>query len=167
METFNRIIDRIEQVAIFVASLTLGLMALYIFFDVMGRYLFNRPIPGAFEITEDYLMVIAIFLAFSYTFTKNGHVSVELFTQFMSVRMKKVISKVVHLIGLVYIFLMTWQTYKQTIYTFTSGSLSRSSMAYILWPAFGVAFLGSALLCIRLFQALLTSKKTDHEEGAA
>ena len=30
--------------------------------DALSRYLFNRPITGAYEITEKYLMVAAIFL---------------------------------------------------------------------------------------------------------
>ena len=34
--------------------------------DALSRYAFNRPILGAFEITEKYLMVAAIFLGLSY-----------------------------------------------------------------------------------------------------
>ncbi len=34
--------------------------------DALSRYAFNRPIMGAYEITEKYLMVAAIFLGLSY-----------------------------------------------------------------------------------------------------
>ena len=34
--------------------------------DALSRYAFNRPILGAFEITEKYLMVAAIFMGLSY-----------------------------------------------------------------------------------------------------
>jgi TRAP-type C4-dicarboxylate transport system permease small subunit len=36
--------------------------------DALSRYLFNRPITGAYEITEKYLMVAAIFLGLSYAY---------------------------------------------------------------------------------------------------
>jgi TRAP-type C4-dicarboxylate transport system permease small subunit len=111
-------------------------------------------------------MVIVIFFAISYTFTRNGHVSVELFNKFMSVHVKKIILKSVHLIGLVYVLLITGQGYKQMVYTYKAGSLSKSSLAYILWPAYLVLFLGSALLCIRLFQAFIGNKKADKTDMA-
>ena len=36
--------------------------------DALSRYLLNRPIMGAYEITEKYLMVAAIFLGLSYAY---------------------------------------------------------------------------------------------------
>jgi TRAP-type transport system small permease protein len=166
MKVFSLIVDKIEQAMTLIASITLAIMTMYIFLDVMGRYIFNHPLVGALEITEDYLMVIVIFFAISYTFTRNGHVSVELFDKFMSVHVKKIILKLVHLIGLVYILLITGQGYKQMVNTYTSGSLSKSSLAYILWPAYLILVLGSALLCIRLFQALIGNKKADKTDIA-
>jgi TRAP-type transport system small permease protein len=167
MKVFSIILDKIEQVMIIIASITLAIMTMYIFLDVIGRYIFNHPIVGALEITEDYLMGIVIFFAISYTFTRNGHVSVQLFDRFMSVHVKKIILKLVHLIGLVYMFLITWQGYKQMVYTYSSGSLSKSSLAYILRPAYLILVLGSALLCIRIFQALIGGKKESDKTDIA
>ena len=36
--------------------------------DALFRYLFNSPILGAYEITEKYLIVAAIFLGLSYAY---------------------------------------------------------------------------------------------------
>src|SRR5438552_228872 len=36
--------------------------------DALSRYLLNRPITGAYELTEKYLMVAAIFLGLSYAY---------------------------------------------------------------------------------------------------
>ena len=36
--------------------------------DALSRYLLNRPILGAYEITEKYLMVASIFLGLSYAY---------------------------------------------------------------------------------------------------
>ncbi|HKQ67586.1 MAG TPA: TRAP transporter small permease [Methylomirabilota bacterium] len=44
--------------------------------DVAGRYLFNRPLPGALELSE-LLMVFLVFGAFAVTELRNGHVDID------------------------------------------------------------------------------------------
>lgn len=46
-------------------------------FDVAGRYLFNAPIPGGFEIVQ-YLMAFVVFAALPLTTASNSHLSVSL-----------------------------------------------------------------------------------------
>ncbi|MGE3246161.1 MAG: TRAP transporter small permease, partial [Beijerinckiaceae bacterium] len=45
--------------------------------DVIGRYLFNAPIPGGFEIVQ-YLMAFIVFAALPLTTASNSHLSVSL-----------------------------------------------------------------------------------------
>ncbi len=45
--------------------------------DVFGRYLFNAPIPGGFEIVQ-YLMAFIVFAALPLTTASNSHLSVSL-----------------------------------------------------------------------------------------
>ncbi|MDP4593688.1 MAG: TRAP transporter small permease [Beijerinckiaceae bacterium] len=45
--------------------------------DVAGRYLFNAPIPGGFEIVQ-YLMALVVFAALPLTTASNSHLSVSL-----------------------------------------------------------------------------------------
>ena len=53
-----------------------GMMLLTIF-DVIGRYVFNSPITGAFEITEA-MMVTMVFFFIGYAQAKKSHVAVDL-----------------------------------------------------------------------------------------
>ena len=53
IETISRLLSHLRNVALFVMmSLSTA--------DVIGRYIFNKPIMGVFEITE-FLMLIIIF----------------------------------------------------------------------------------------------------------
>ena len=45
--------------------------------DVIGRYVFNAPISGAFEIVQ-YLMAVVVFAALPVTTAVDGHLSVSL-----------------------------------------------------------------------------------------
>ena len=58
----------------------LGVLAVMMFLtatDVTLRYVFNRPIPGAFELTE-FLMATLVAFALAYTQVHKGHINVDL-----------------------------------------------------------------------------------------
>lgn len=65
-EILEKLLHRFELALLYVGVLaTFGMMCLTSA-DALSRYALNRPILGAFEITEKYLMVAAIFLGLSY-----------------------------------------------------------------------------------------------------
>jgi TRAP-type C4-dicarboxylate transport system permease small subunit len=76
-ERFWRWIDRADAVlGLSAGALLFGMMALT-FVDVVGRYLFNRSVPGGFEITE-ILMAVLIFAGLPLVSRRDEHVSVDL-----------------------------------------------------------------------------------------
>lgn len=52
------------------------LMMVITFLDVLGRYLINRPFPGAAEMVQ-YLMITFIFLALPVVTLRNEHISIS------------------------------------------------------------------------------------------
>lgn len=51
--------------------------------DFAGRYVFNKPVLGMFELTE-FMMVSLVFLGMGYTQRNNGHISVTIFARWVS-----------------------------------------------------------------------------------
>src|SRR5512144_1915795 len=45
--------------------------------DAVGRYVFHLPVRGAYEIIQDYLMVIAVFFGICYAYREGGFISVD------------------------------------------------------------------------------------------
>lgn len=70
------VIQRIFGIAV---TLILVAMVSLTVADVIGRYAFNRPINGAFELTEIMLATV-IFLALPLTTARGEHIQVELLT---------------------------------------------------------------------------------------
>lgn len=62
-----------------VAALLLLVMMAVTFVDVIGRYVFNRPLPGAFELTE-VLLALVIFVGLPIVTARREHVTVDLLT---------------------------------------------------------------------------------------
>ena len=82
--------------------------------DVVGRYIFNRPITGVFELTE-YLVLILIFSFIGYTQSKKGHVAVDILLPVLPPRLKKLIDVANHLVCLALMGLITWMGGEKTL----------------------------------------------------
>ena len=71
-----KFLGRCEQALILVAIFATAAMMLLTSADALMRYMLNSPILGAYEITERYLMVAAIFLGFSYAYRGGAFIRV-------------------------------------------------------------------------------------------
>ncbi len=76
ISTTAKILARCEQALILLAIIATAAMMALTSADAIMRYQFNRPIVGAYEITEKYLMVAAIFLGFSYAYRGGAFIRV-------------------------------------------------------------------------------------------
>ncbi len=85
-------------------------MMILTFVDVAGRYVFNSPIYGAYEIV--YLMMPAlIFLAMPILCFKEGHVTIDLLDGFIPTGMKRWQAIIVNFISAVAIAFIGWRLY--------------------------------------------------------
>lgn len=73
---FAHILHRCEIALTWLAVVACAGMMLFTSADAMSRYLFNSPILGAYEITEKYLMVAAIFLGMAYAYRGGAFIRV-------------------------------------------------------------------------------------------
>jgi TRAP-type C4-dicarboxylate transport system permease small subunit len=65
-EIFGKWLHRCELALLYVGVFATFAMMCLTSADALSRYALNRPIMGAYEITEKYLMVAAIFMGLSY-----------------------------------------------------------------------------------------------------
>jgi len=118
--------------------------------EIIGRYIFNAPIPGHVEIVE-LIMAGIVFLGIAYTERVGGHIRMELFvTRVLKGRayhIAEVITSGLSLLVYVFIFIYT---FKFTLFSYQIGDVT----AYINWPTWPSKLLipiGSFFLCIRFF----------------
>ncbi len=91
-----------------VVGLTLFSMMVITFIDVIGRYVFNAPLPGGMEITE-YLMASVIFLGLPLLSAEQGHVTVDLFDRFLSAKIKLLEAILVNILSFVLMSVLSWR----------------------------------------------------------
>jgi len=106
----NKIINTITRVLLAVSAAVLTMMMFLTAVDVVMRYVFRLPIPGAFELAE-YMMAFIIPFAIAYCAVQKGHVSVELFFKRLPKFLQNSTQFVVSLLTLVFAAIMTWQNF--------------------------------------------------------
>lgn len=136
-------------------------MALITGIDVVGRYLFNAPLPGGYEIVQ-YLMALAVFAALPLATRAEGHLTIDLFIANIPQRFQRLHRAFVLFLSGCALALIAWRMGVQAAImdrtAAASGSLGipLAPIAYVLavlgWVSFGV--------CVILFVLVVLGKST-------
>lgn len=101
---------RADAVLGIAASALLFCMMLLTFADVVGRYLLNRPIRGAFEITELTLLVL-IFAGLPLVSHADEHVTMDFIDRVLPQRAVLAWVRVMHGVCAAIMFFLAWQVW--------------------------------------------------------
>ncbi len=163
----DRVLNSVEYVFLALCGASLLLMMVWITSDASGRYLFDHPIRGTYEFSEEYLMVILIFLALSFTYVQGGHVRITVFLRFFPKAIQRWLSVINDLLGLIFFILLTVASWGVAMRALQMHVVSNNILQYPLAPSFFMVPIGSGLLALRIFQSLMVdtgiAKRLDHE----
>jgi TRAP-type C4-dicarboxylate transport system permease small subunit len=88
------------------SALLLAMMVLTVV-DVVARYVFSRPIRGAFEVTE-LLLLVLIFAGLPLVSYANEHVTIDFIDRLIPARTRRVLERGVHVLSGALMVLLTW-----------------------------------------------------------
>ena len=136
-----------------VGAIALVGMMLLTAIDVAGRYLFNAPIVGAFEVTE-FLVLILIFSFIGYTQREKSHVSIGLLFGRFPKQARITIDFVNHLIALLLLGLMAWMGYKNGCELIEVGEKS-GNLGIPHYPFAFFLSIGCLVMCVEFMRDLI------------
>lgn len=158
-------IDSISRAMSWVSSVAVLLVFLLVFVDVIGRYFFNRPIPGSNDIGELLLIPVAFF-AMGFTQLMKTHVRVTLIYERFSQKGKAVIDFVMFFLGAAVWGLVAWNLGGRALELTINPSVGSSSLILGIphLPFLYLATVGSLLFFLQLLadsvRALTERKRT-------
>ena len=76
--------------------------------DVVARYVFNRPLRGAFEVTE-LLLLVLIFAGLPLVSHADEHVTMDFIDKLLSPRGRELWRRAAEVVSAAIMFLLTWQ----------------------------------------------------------
>ena len=145
LEKFDQVNRRLSFLVEWVGLAGLILMMIITFVDVIGAKVFQAPLLGAIDLVMiSQLMAVSFALAGSVILGR--HVEVEFFVPLLPTSLQKIITSIVHFMGLFLFVIICWQLFKYG-YFLQSGEEVSPTLRIPLYP---FAY-GAGLACIPVF----------------
>ena len=139
--TIGKWLARCELALIYLAVLATATMMVLTTGDAASRYFLNRPILGAYEITEKYLMVAAIFLGLSYAYRGGAFIRVTFLVERLSPGARLIADHFAHLVSLAYCVVFVIATGQQALIAINDDT-TLTTLPILVGPAYWLIPLG-------------------------
>ena len=116
--------------------------------DVILRYLFNSPIPGAFEV-EAMLLVFVVFPSLAYIQSKKAHIRVDVLVNQLPLVAQRFVSIIGHFISLFIFGVITWQSGVAAHEAWITEEYTMGLIPYPFWPAKWALTIGVGFFSLR------------------
>ena len=143
-----RAYGRLLQAFGLLAAVSIFIMLVLVVANVIGRYVFNAPITGAFEITES-LLVVIIMLGLALTQYYDGHIRVTILTRRMPARWARLAKIATLLLGAVFFLWCAYASWKFALESYSFKEQEWGTITFPLYPFKFVVFLGVVLLAVQ------------------
>jgi TRAP-type C4-dicarboxylate transport system permease small subunit len=115
--------------------------------DALGRYFFNSPIGGAYELMEDYLMLVSTFLGATICYRRGGFIRVTILMERLPKKVSIPIDYLVQITTVLYGVILTFASILSLSRTVAQGTLL-GTLPLPKWP--GMVFIVLGLLLVSL-----------------
>ena len=152
-DAIYRVISPVSKVLVGVGATVLAAMMFLTAADVTLRYVFNKPITGAFDLTV-YMMVLLFAFALPYCAAKRSHIRVDLLLGRLPEKAQTIINSITAPLGLGFFVMIAWQS---IVYMLIQRETNIASSVLLIprYPFVGLFFIGIACLSIVLLADFL------------
>jgi TRAP-type C4-dicarboxylate transport system permease small subunit len=148
----------IEKSSYFLGSVGAGVifaLMLITGIDVIGRYLFHRPLVGAFEMSELALAIMVLF-GWGYNQAIKGHVDIDLLYKRLPRSVQTILDFLIPLLGLTLFVFIAWQSINFTLDSI--GWHEATEMLHIpVWIFKLMMFIASVSLSLQFVVDIVTA----------
>ncbi len=151
MSAFQRLYESygrfLRGVGLISSAATLVTMVLVVA-NIIGRYLFNKPLVGTLEFTES-LLVLIIFCSLALTQYEGGHIRVILMTRRLPKKTQRIFTVVAMLCGCAFFTWCSYAGWRFAAESYSFGEQEWGEIVFPLWPMKFVVFFGLATLALQ------------------
>ena len=141
------LLDVCERFLTLLAVAATAIMMLLTTADAIGRYVLNRPILVAYELTTNYLMVVAVFLAMPFAYRQGANIRVTFLVERLSGATRLVIDHAVQILSMLYCGVLVVATFQQAQHIFGTKTMF-TTVDLPLWPGYAAVALGLFLTAV-------------------
>lgn len=144
-----RIIDKLSNVFAVGATLGLGMLAINVMLDVVGRTLFHAPFAGTLEMTSYWWMPSLTLLAFAYTEKQQEHIKVTILLDALPIRLRQFVEAAFGVIATGLLLALTYYTFREALSAAALQKTTPSKPPIAIWPFMLVAVAGVGMLTLQ------------------
>jgi TRAP-type C4-dicarboxylate transport system permease small subunit len=122
--------------------------------EVLMRYVFNSPIPGHLELSEQMVPII-VFLALSYTQATRGHVGMDLLLDALAPGMRRYTTMVVLVVSIFICAVLAFFSAKNALQLWRFDDVTMSPPYFKTWPSAAAIPIGYAMVSLRMYIQVL------------
>jgi TRAP-type C4-dicarboxylate transport system permease small subunit len=141
----ERILSHCEKWSTHLAVLSIFIMMVLTTADAIGRYLFSLPITGAYEVTEKYLMLVAVYLGASFTYRGGSNIRITLLVDRLPPQVKMGLNIFAQIFSTCYALLLVIPAVTNVIRTYHQ-KITLSSSNLPLWVPYAAIPVGVFLM---------------------
>jgi len=157
---------RLEKFLNHVAGgIILTAMMLLVTADVLGRYLFDRPVHGTNELTE-FMMVGLLYFTLAHTQSLKAHIRVDMLVAVFPRRARLLCEAVTYFLGFILFSLITWQSLAAAGQAWKIGETTFGLILFPLFPAKVLVPIGSFFLSLRFLFDFFAGMKNLRRPGS-
>jgi TRAP-type C4-dicarboxylate transport system permease small subunit len=149
LQLIGKWLDRCELALLYVGVLATFLMMCLTSVDAFSRYLLRLPITGAYELTEKYFMVAAIFLGLSYAYRGGGLIRVTFLVDRLPAPYKLLADYFAHFMSLVFCLIFVFATARQAFRALSDATMF-SALPLPVGPSYSLVPIGFFFLTMLL-----------------
>lgn len=150
-----KIAEKLTHLLGWIAGLTVVLMMIHVMVDVIGKYVFNAPLPGTAEVVAAYYMIGCVFLPLAWVEASGGSIVVEVIYEKVSPRARRVMLKLADIVSIIYYSVLGWFSWGVATHAWRINETVDGIWRITTWPAkfllpFGFA-IAVIVIVLRLF----------------
>lgn len=163
VDAFLRTTRAVNRALHYVAGALVALLMFVTVYDVVGRWLFNRPFRGTVELTQ-LAMLAVVYLGFAYAQHEGDHISVDLLYQRVGSRTRAVFDGIAAVLSIVILTLLAWQVY---VFSFglQAGGHRTAVRRIPLHPMAYIVMIGAVAFVLALIATSVESVRAARREA--
>ncbi|MGX1309087.1 TRAP-type C4-dicarboxylate transport system permease small subunit [Amorphus suaedae] len=155
----SRFAQHVSHLLAIIAALALGLMMLHVTADVIGKYVFNSPIPGTAEVVASYYMVSAVFLPLAWVEIREGSIMVEILYDLLPGLGRRICLFIATALSAVFYGGLAWLSWAPAIKAWQIGEVVEGTWRVVVWPTKFLLPIGLALAGVVMLLRLIEIAK--------
>ena len=148
-------LDRLDHMAATCAALALFSIMMIVFFDVLLRYVFNKPFSWSYDFISIYLMGAAFFLVLSEAQRRSYHVSVDILYLRLSLRARQFWKLVGSVLAFALFGMICYLAVRTGWSRWEGDNVVAGAIAWPTWIPAAIASAGFLLILARLALAMV------------